>query len=342
MNQYEIKHKLEYNKWFDFVYKHPHCNIFQSPEMYEVYKATKNYEPFFIAVVNDQNEILGTLLAVIQKEHLGLLGIFSARAIIWGGPLVKDNNLKVLDFILSEYNKVIKRRAIYSQFRNLWNFENVKHVFLSNGYKYEDHLNILVDLKKSQENLINELSYNRRYGIRRAKREGVKFSIENDISALKECYKILYEVYTYAKLPLPDFTLFSSLYEITNERLGIKIFTAQYDYKIIGCLLGLYYKDIIYDFYAGSYHKFYKKYPNDLIPLEIFLWAKENGFKTFDFGGAGKPHEEYRVRDYKKQFGGEFVNYGRFEILHKLLLYRFGKIGLEIYKKIKDVRKNIK
>ena len=111
--------KINKKKWPDFVYRHPNGNIYQTPEMYEVYKNTKNYEPIFLAVVNEDNEISGTLLAVIQREYKGPIGNLTARSIIWGGPLVKNGDAQVLDLILSEYDKIARTRAIYSQFRNL-------------------------------------------------------------------------------------------------------------------------------------------------------------------------------------------------------------------------------
>ena len=105
--------------------------------MYEVYQNTNKYEPVFLAVVNNAAEISGTLLAVIQKEYSGVLGNFTARSIIQGGPLIKDDDpgdvadkiKKALDFgkmmdgrekikhldekiiaqkIIGVYNKVLK------------------------------------------------------------------------------------------------------------------------------------------------------------------------------------------------------------------------------------------
>ena len=40
-------------------------------------------------------------------------------------------------------------------------------------------------------------------------------------------------------------------------------------------------------------------------------------------------------KDYKKKFGGEFVNYGRFEKVHKPFFFQFGKLGLKIWQKVK-------
>lgn len=328
--------KIDRKKWSEFVYDHPNGNIFRTPEMFEVYKNTKNYKPVFLAIVNEKDEILGTLLAVTQKEYSGILGNFTARSIIWGGPLIKNEDSKVLDIILKEYNQSIKGKAIYSQFRNLWGWnDEEKKIFEKNGYTYEEHLNIVVDLTKSQDELWKDVHSKRRNEIRRAKKEGVIFSVDTSLDALKRCYEIIEEVYSYAKLPCPSFTFFKALFENSEERIGLKLFTAKYKNNIIGCMLALVFKDIIYDFYAGSMKKFYNKYPNDLIPWEIFLWGKKNVYKIFDFGGAGKPNVPYGVRDYKLKFGGELVNFGRYEKVHKPFLMKIGKIGLKIWRKLK-------
>jgi len=110
---------------------------------------------------------------------------------------------------------------------------------------------------------------------------------------------------------------------------------ACYESEIIGCMLALSYKDTIYDFYAGSMVKFYNKYPNDLISWEVFKWGKGNGYKVFDFGGAGKPDVSYGVRDYKKKFGGEFVNFGRYEKVHQPMIFEIAKVGFKLWQKIK-------
>jgi len=46
----EITNSLDKTQWREFVYDHPQGNIFQTPEMVEVYKRTKNYEPISIAL----------------------------------------------------------------------------------------------------------------------------------------------------------------------------------------------------------------------------------------------------------------------------------------------------
>ncbi|HOF07520.1 MAG: hypothetical protein WBH72_02770 [Bacteroidales bacterium] len=50
MQNFKITSTLNPAQWSSFVYDHPNGNVFQTPEMYEVYENTKNYEPIFLAV----------------------------------------------------------------------------------------------------------------------------------------------------------------------------------------------------------------------------------------------------------------------------------------------------
>ncbi|MDP8200856.1 MAG: GNAT family N-acetyltransferase [Candidatus Tenebribacter burtonii] len=333
MVNYRIVRELDNKRWSEFVSNHGNGNIFQTHEMYKVYKDTKKYEPVFLAVIDNDDDILGLLLAVIQREYSGFLGNFTARSIIYGGPLIRNENADVLNIILQEYNKTIKRKAIYSQFRNMWNWTNLKDIFINNGFEYEEHLNILVNLNKSEDELWKDVHSKRRNEIRRAIKEGTSFYTEKSINELRECYSILQSVYDRAKLPLPDFSLFENILGFSDSRMGLQLFCAKYENRIIGCMIALLYKKTIYDFYAGAIFDFYNKYPNDLIPWEVFKWGGGNNFETFDFGGAGKPDVPYGVRDYKKKFGGNLVNYGRFEKVNKPLFMKIGKIGLKIKQK---------
>ncbi len=335
MKNIKIVRDIDKKKWTEFVYNHTNGNIFQTPEMFEVYQNTKKYEPVLVVAIDNNENILGILLAVIQKEYSGLLGNFTARSIIFGGPLIKNDNADVLDIILKNYNSIIKRKAIYSQFRNMWAWDSLKEIFIKYKFEYEEHLNILVDLSKSEEKLWKDVYSKRRNEIRRAKKEGSTFSVKNTINDLHECYTILESVYQRSKLPLPKFSFFKNIHISSSNSVGLKLFCAENENKIIGCMLALVYKNTIYDFYAGAYSEYYNKYPNDLIPWEVFLWGKSNGYTSFNFGGAGKPNKPYGVRDYKKKFGGKFVNYGRFEKVNKPVLMEIGKIGFKILQKIK-------
>ena len=173
MRDYRVTSKIDRKQWSDFVFNHPQGNIFQTPEMFDVFMAAKNNYPVLTAVTNGDNEILGILAAVIQRDYAGFLGKFTSRSIIRGGPLILNNNEDVLDIILKEYNKTINKRAIYTQSRNLWEQGDIfRACFEKNGFLYEEHLDILVDIGQPEEKLWKDVHTKRRNEIRRARREG--------------------------------------------------------------------------------------------------------------------------------------------------------------------------
>lgn len=338
MSNYKIiinPNEINYNEWSDFVFNHPYGNAFQTPEMYEAYKMTPLYEPIFIAVKNNQ-KILGILLAVVQKEYSLPFGFISSRSIVWGGPLIIDNNLKILDLILKEYDKIVSKKAIYSQFRNFWEQDNnIKSIFKKYDLYYQEHLNIIIDLNKNENELWNNIDSKGRNKIRKAIQENVTCTIKNDYDVLIKSYRILKETYKKAKLPLPKFSLFKNLLKYNNHKFNLFNFVALWNNNIIGCRIILGFKNILYDFYAGSYVSYLSKHPNDILPWEIFKWGKANGYTIFDFGGAGKPGVPYGVRDYKNKFGGKMVEYGRYEKIHHPLLMKIATTGFKIWQKIK-------
>lgn len=330
--------KLDEKAWYRFVEQHPSGNIFQTPYFYKVYRDTKSYRPFVLALLNQNDEFVGILQWVVQYFGGKLANKMFSRAVIWGGPLVLNNDERHAKEILKIYKGFVQHHAVFSQFRNLSNNDYLKDIIRDNGFQIYEHLNIHVELTKNEEQLWNEVHSKRRNEIRKAYKSGLTFHDETQLNALKESYEILKEVYANAKLPLAEFDFFEKLLKHTTDECGIKNFVAKSAGKIVGCMIALVYKEVIYDFYAGSYRDHYPKNPNDLIPWEVFKWGKANGFSLFDFGGAGKPNVKYGVRDYKKKFGGQLLNLGRYQIVHQPVKMKIAEIGFKAWQFIQGSR----
>lgn len=318
-----------------FVKEHPDTTYFQSTLFYKACHLSPKMEPFFWVAYTSAGELGGILMAFKQIQYrLFPLSFLSSRMIIWGGPLVLNNVPAIGEGLFTEFEKS-KPRTIYTQIRNLTDVAPLLDILAVRGYAYEEHLDIIVDLEKTEEQLWKEVHTKRRNEIRRAESAGVSLSLQQDPETLGSCYEILKEVYLRARLPLPAIGHFTALLSSNDERDGLKIFVAKFEGEIIGCMLCLAYHNTLFDYYAGAYKEHYPKYPNDLIPWEVFKWGKTSGYTRFVFGGAGKPGVPYGVRDYKKKFGGEVVNFGRFEKIHFPGLYKLVLKGFELWKSVK-------
>lgn len=326
-----------FSQWDEFVFNHPHGNIFQSSLMYRIYSKSRFYTPVLLISKDNSDRINGILLATIIKEGTYLKGVLSRRSIIQKGPLVSGDNPEILESLLSNYQKIIKSRAIYTQYRNGWHWGELVGIFQKYNYEYESHLDIIHDLGQDEEILWKNLDYSKRKNINNAVRNGLIIK-EVDLNAeLENVYNILKSVYSKAKLPLFEYEFLNLVKNNLDDKLVC--IGAYKENLLVGFRLLLCFKDLVYDWYAGSLTEYLYLRPNDILPWEVMKWAKSNNYKYFDFGGAGKPDKPYGVRDYKIKFGGELVNYGRFQVVHNKLLMAIGIAGMTLYKKANGIRK---
>jgi len=318
--------------WGNFVNDHPRGNIFQTPEMAEVYKNTKNYLPLTLAAVDTQSdEITALVNAAIIHEFGGPLRKFTSRSIITGGPLFQDNSpgYESVKMLMEQYDAIVEKNTLYSEIRNLWDTKNFPFL---NDYTYEEHLNFLVDISGGKEIIWKNLSKSRRHGITKSSKMGVtihEISSENELNTL---YSILNDTYKRARHPLSDRSLFNAVFtHLVPKNLG-KIFFAHHENDTIGVLILLLYKKNMYHYYSGSLPEYSKFYPNDGIFWHALEWGSMNHYALFDFLGAGKPDEKYGVREFKRQFGGSLVNYGRYKKVHSPVRNWIAQSGLAAYK----------
>lgn len=327
---------IDENKWAAFIKAHSNGNIFHSPAMVRLYEETGFEKPVTLFYLDNKGIIKGVLSAFILHEGKSLFSWLTSRAVIWGGPVSENGDSEISDSLLKSLNEELRGSVTYIQIRNLTDTSKNRKVFTDNGYKYDDHLNILFDLKKTYTLLWDEMHPTRRKQINRSARRGVTTFVSEaaDEDTVTRCYDILKDVYKRAGLPLPDLSFFLRAAGMRSSDYGFRVATAVCENKIIGFRFFLLFSGLLYDWYAGSDDAYYDKYPNDVLPWAIIKWGSEKGYHTFDFGGAGHPREKYGVRDYKMKFGGKVVNYGRYLFVQRPLVYYPAKFAMKIKNKL--------
>ncbi len=325
---------IDRQKWEEFVLNHPNGNIFQTPDMHEVYRRTKNYEPIALAVLDESNEIVALTQAVVIKEIGGPLGIFTARAVMQGGPLYLEGNNKkeAVRMLMEHYNNVARKKVLYTQIRNMWGTRDISKIVQDAGYGYEDHLDFLVYLKKSTDELWSGLSKSRRRGVKNAKKEGLIVKELKERHLLNNFYNLLSLTHKDANMPLAHISLFESVFDVLMPKGKARFFSVRYSDKEIASRVVLLYKQSIFSWYRGFDRKYAGLYPNDLLVWDTIIWGHESNYTTLSMGGAGKPTVKYGVRDFKKQFGGKLINYGRYEMIHHPIKMKLSKKIYKIYK----------
>lgn len=312
--------------WEKFVLDHPAGNIFQSPLIFNLFRSVPTYKPGVIAFYDGPNRITGILVYNIIQET-GIKKIFTKRSIIIGGPLAENDNRHIISLLLLTYKEAVgTENIIYTQVRNLFPTTNFKPGFCSAGFEYTDHLAIQVDLLKDADAIAAGMHKKRWSNIKRALKKDTQCRELSGDDEMNDAYQLFLSTYKRINLPAPPHALFLNAKSILDKH--VYILGAYAGNCLIAARVYLLFKDIIYDWYACSNLNYTHLYPNDILPWKAMLWAKEKGFRIYDFAGAGHPAKAYGVRDYKIKFGGELLNYGRYRFIHRPFMHSIGEKGL--------------
>lgn len=312
--------------WKEFLQNNAHATPFQSPEFYTILNSSPSLSAEAIAVT-DSNSIKALAVVSIQKES-GLKYYFSRRGIIYGGPLIEDNDKNDLVILLEYIYKRLKGQVIYIEVRNYSDYSTVKEIFNRSGYQYFPWMDIKIDTTDLNSVLAN-MSSSRLRQIRKAKRNGVTWTEAKDKSELDQFFRILSALYNNkVHKPVLPREFFNGFLE---SNLGKYLLVKYNDETIGGIMCPILEGMAIYEFYVCGLDSEYKnQYPSVMATWAAIEYANQNNIPVFDFMGAGKPDEEYGVREFKARFGGERVEYGRFLKINNPFLYKFGKLGLKI------------
>lgn len=174
---------------------------------------------------------------------------------------------------------------------------------------------LLTDLTESEEEIMNRISKNTRYKIRRAEKENVK-TIFYEKEALTEkeisAFCTFFEEFWKSKG-----VAFSDIEELHRE---IKDYAAQNAFVISAALIED--KPCVYHTYvvdnetarlynSASLYRTEDAASHNLIGManrylhrEDMFHFKKEGLKTYDWGGAGTGEEVASITEFKKSFGG--------------------------------------
>lgn len=323
---------IKVDLWDNYVLSHDYGTIFQTSIYLSFFNNSLNDKTFGFALLHN-NKIKGLICGVISKNYFFPISLFTRRAVIVGGPLVDNDDNELAKILLNHTVKELKRKSIYLQVRNLRDMSPIDSSFKYAGFTYEEHLDILHDLTTIEEEINRGISKNKRANVRKSLNKGVRFYQTKELEELKKGLVLIRDTYKRIGLPCPNDEFFITAF--TNYPNIVKVFLLEYENKIIGIRIELCYKNLVYDWYAGADEAYKNLYPNDVLPYNILLWSKEEGYSTFDFGGAGKPEKPYGVREHKLKFGGKLVNFGRYEIINKPKVFAISKTLLRLIQSIK-------
>lgn len=291
--------------WEKVVEKFPEANFLQSPNY------GKMNEKLGCTVIIDDFGGEGHALMIVRNAKRG------RYLEIPCGPLIDWKDKRLVRDVFGKIRKVAeKEKCVFIRMRPQLaaTADNLKLLESLGLKKSPMHLaaehTVMLDLTKSEEELLADMRRQTRYEVRRADKLGIKVEKSDSEEIFKEFHKIQAETARRQNFVPPDLkTLLAE-----REALDSEIYVAK-NAEGKSVAYGL----IIKDGYEADYYEAASTELNRKLPgAYALLWQairdlKAAGFKRFNLWGiapVGQPNHRYAgVTTFKTGFGGEIVEY---------------------------------
>lgn len=204
----------------------------------------------------------------------------------------------------------------------------------------------VLDLTKSEEEILAGMHQKARYNIRVARKNGVEVVEDNSEKAFKEYLRLTRETTERQKFYAHTEEYHRKMWEalqvkssklnvqsLSRDKLTAHLFTARYKGKVLTSWILFVFKGILYYPYGASSSENREVMSSNLMMWEAIRYGKKLGLRRFDMWGAlgstpDKKDPWYGFHSFKEKYGPEHVEFiGSYDLVINPLLYNFYKVA---------------
>lgn len=322
------------NMWEAFLASQSNASFFHTIEYVRSLLTAKRFHPVVLAVTKN-SAITSLIVGYKQSVRGGVLSWISSRVVIMQAPLYTDE--ESLIYLLESYKKVYGHLVVQTEIRLMTEDETFHRIAQMSGFLFRPHLNSIISCN-GHVDVWKSISESKRRQIKKAIQAGVSITENPTEQQVSAFYDILCNLYkTKIKKPLIDKEYFLELRKMKDGPYHVRFLLVIYNDSVIGGIVAPISRNrVIHEHYvAGLDADFKNQYPSIVATWAAIDYAKRNGIQYFDFMGAGRPDEDYGVRDFKLKFGGVLVNPGRFEYIPSMFWHNIATRGFALYQRLR-------
>jgi len=288
-NGYEIStYKTEIDdKWDEFV-EHSKDGNYEQTSIWSAVKKKYGWAPKRIILKKDKKIIAGAQI-LFKKTKFGNVGYISK------GPVLNNSDLKEIEIIFSNLYRITKTTKIIFLYinpsidLNISSASGLTRKLSPDFIKQFIGATVVIDLDKGVEEIFSQMRRMTRRSINKGLKRGIIVS-EAGRREIRNFFNLMLSTCRRQGVTPnpPDVNFIYSLWEFFRPRKKIYLFTAKYEGVIVAAIILISFGDYIKAWKIGWSGKHREKNPTSVLYWETIKWAKENGFKYYDFIGIDK------------------------------------------------------
>jgi len=193
----------------------------------------------------------------------------------------------------------------------------------------------VLDLTKSEEELLKNMHPKTRYNIKVALKHEVKITEDNSDIAFEEYLKLTKETTKRQGFYAHSENYHRIMWETLKNKIA-HLFLAKYKDRVLAAWIVFVYNDTLYYPYGASSSENRETMASNLMMWKVIKWGKKMGLQKFDMWGALGPNPDqkdpwYGFHRFKEGYGPKHVEFiGSYDLVINPVLYELYKIADKI------------
>ena len=187
----------------------------------------------------------------------------------------------------------------------------------------------VLDLTKSEDELLKAMHPKTRYNIRLAQKRGVVVKEDNSKEAFDQYLRLTKETTERQGFYAHTERYHQRMWESLHDAGIAHLWTATFAGEVLAAWIVFVWKDTVYYPYGSSSRDHRDVMAPNLLLWEIALWAKKKGLKKFDLWGAMGPEPDekdpwYGFHRFKEGYHPDLIEFvGSYDLIIQPILYQF-------------------
>lgn len=326
-------------QWNNFVQKNAADGGLLQSWQWGEFKQALGLKIYRLAVV-DQKDFLAMALLLKHQLPLGQNYFYIPR-----GPVIsQDHKLQTAEILKLLFKKIkelaAKDKSIFLKVEPTHlPVDNLINLVFKKSEAIQPTETLILDLSKSEQELLAQMKQKTRYNIRLAEKKEVTINkVQGTINKVQfeEFWRLMKGTAQRQKISNFPKNYYSKMVKVLDQEGILKLFLAEYKGNIIAANLVAFFGNFAYYLFGGQSYEFREVMAPHLLQWHQILEAKRQGKRFYDFWGVSRTKKSWQgITRFKTGFAPncDFTQYiGGYDYVYKRFWYL-------LYKTIKRIKK---
>lgn len=241
---------------------------------------------FRLGLINGEGKLQAAALVVKHELPFEYNYLYCPR-----GPIINILKVEDLDSLFAEIKKIAKEeKSFLIRVDPPWALGNEKRLvdvgFRKSEYEVQPKCSLVIDITKTESELLAAMKQKTRYNISLAERKGVKVKISSEFSDIESFWELTKQTSGRDGFQPHPKEHYKKMFEILSQNGTVKLFLAEYDNKIIAVSMVSFFGKVCTYLHGASANMYREVMAPHLLQWQTIIEAKRLGYALYDFGGV--------------------------------------------------------